>query len=281
MAHLQLNPTDVSKWLEFINYDILEMSTLTTAYYERRISIFERAIHYNPQNFRLKLELVKFKADSAEIIGIPLTTIETDFLSLIFFKESHKKPEKQLANQFESWFEFLNFLIKNNSALLSFRKIKKFYQKCFSFFLNNAELVKGEFLYNNILHLLDTYCKFLKEAGFIEKAVSIYQALIDFNFCECENKSSQYANVDFKSKIVLFELYWDIGLPKFGEKFSNGWINCLEGRDALLEKLDLEPSVYRFDDYLDIVEDKVLIQKNIRIEYRWLDLENLRSVLNW
>ena len=75
----------------------------------------------------------------------------------------------------------------------------------------------------------------------------------------------------------MLGLYWDIGLPKFGEKLSNGWLNCLECRDSIFEKLDEQGIQTRYDNLLDIVEDKILLQKSIRIEFRWLGMENLRS----
>lgn len=277
---VQRNPKDISKWLEFINY---QSNAKNIQHYERKVSIFEKAIQENQQSFRLRIELLKYKADLYEIVGISFEDIENEFLSMILFKESTASYEQTVANQFETWFEFLRFLINNNSSYLSFEKNKRIFFRCFDFFLNDSSFRLNEFFYENIIQVLDIYCSFLKCAGYFEKAIGIYQAVLDFNLCTCKNPNSQYRNIDFKSKKILFELYWDIGLPKFGEKFSNGWINCLENRDRLFEKMDHDPytNSQRFDDYLDIVEDQILRQKNICIEYRWLDLENLRSVLNW
>ena len=280
IKYLQDNPKDVSKWLEFIN---CQNSIKTNQQYERKSSIFEKAIKENQRNFRLRIELLKYKADLYEIVGIPLEDIENDFLSMILFKEDSASDEQALANQFETWFEFFKFLVKSNSPHLSFEKIRRIFLRCFDFFLNDSNIKKSLFFYENIIQVLDVYCSFLKSAGYIEKSIGVYQAVLDFNFCICKNANSQYMNADFKSKKILFELYWDIGLPKFGEKFSNGWINCLENRDNLFEKIDqdLYTNSQRFDDYLDIVEDQILFQKIIRIEYLWLDLENLRSFFNW
>ena len=266
--------------MEFINY---QSDAKNIQQYERKVSIFEKAIQENQESFRLRMELLKYKADLYEIVGVSFEDIENEFLSMILFKESTISYEQTVANQFESWFEFLRFIINNNSSYLSFEKNKKIFLRCFDFFLNDSSFRLSEFFYENIVQVLDIYCSFLKCAGYFEKSIGIYQAVLDFNLCTCKNSNSQYRNIDFKSKKILFELYWDIGLPKFGEKFSSGWINCLENRDGLFEKMDQDPytNSQRFDDYLDIAEDQILQQKNICIEYRWLDLENLRSVLNW
>jgi hypothetical protein len=58
-------------------------------------------------------------------------------------------------------------------------------------------------------------------------------------------------------------------------------LNCLENRDELFHKLENEPNSHRYDDYLDSVEEKILEMKHIRIEYRWLEIERLRSLYNW
>lgn len=278
MKYLQENPKNIDKWLEFIRS---EMADETVGSYERKFSIFEKAIKENPESFRLKIELLKFKIKSYEIVGIKLNDIEADFLSLIFYVEPFKSNKDQLANQFETWIEFIKFLMENNSSYLNFEKIRKVFQRCFVYLLEKEPREANDFFYANILHLLDIYCNFLKKSGYIEKSISLYQAILDFNFSVCENQKSKYANINKESKKTLFELYWDLGLPKFGENYSTGWLNCLETRDSIFEKLDEKGIQIRFDDFLDVIEDKILLQKSIRIEFRWLEMENLRSALNW
>ncbi len=287
MSHLQANPNDIQKWLEFIDTEISENSyqQLNNAFYERLVSIYDKAIQSNPENFRLKFELIKFKARLAETIDMPLETIEAEFLGLILLKKDSD------SEAFQVWTELLSFLITNSSTFLTFEKIRKYFQKCFKFFLDdnskNSKNSKKQFkkpiaFYAGLLQILDKYGRFLKVSGYTEKAVSIYQACLDLNLCQCGDQvSPEYANADFKSKKLLLELYWDLSLPKFGEKFSNGWLNCLSSRDSLFEKLDAEEQPTRYDDFLDGVEDMCLARKDVRIEFRWLILENLRAVLHW
>ncbi len=283
MSHLQSNPNDIPKWLEFIDTETSENTDqqLTSAFYERLVSIYDRAIQNNPHSFRLKLDLLKFKTKSAEIIDLPLASLETEFLALILLKKDSETEALQ------AWTELLNFLTTNSSTFLTFEKIRKYFQKCFKFFLDNNNNKKGQIkksiaFYEGLLKVLDKYCRFLKTAGYTEKAVSVYQACLDINLCQCGDQvSPQYAKADFKSKKLLLELYWDMSLPKFGERLSSGWLNCLSNRDSLFEKLDSEAVQTRFDDFLDGLEDKCLARKDVRIEFRWLNIENLRAVLNW
>lgn len=92
MKYLSENKNDVAKWLEFIDYqstrrniDNKEAQASPSALYERKKSIFERAIQENPNSFRLKVEMVKFKAQSVEHIDAynAFEAIERDFYMLL------------------------------------------------------------------------------------------------------------------------------------------------------------------------------------------------------
>ena len=285
MKQLHENKHDISKWLAFISYQSLNGDNSTN--YERQLSIFEKALSDNPANFRLRLELLKFKASSIETaFDDSMNTIgkiEAEFLALIF----HAEQQTNVDDLCEVWFEFIKFLIGNNSSHLNCDKIKQFYVKCFQFFLRNTKpfivnQLKRHQLIQNMIQLLESYAGFMCRCGYVERAVGIYQALLDFSFCtNSSNKLSKYNGLNVASRRTLFELYWDIGLPKFGEELSRGWIDCLEEREQLFEKLELNSGMNRHEDYLDTVEDSVLARKTIRIEYRWLELERMRSTYNW
>ena len=309
MKYLNENKTDVAKWLEFIEYQSkknsknFENSTdkqeaNDMSFYERTVSIYERAIKENPNSFLLKIELIKYKARSIEMSNSynAFEVVEKEFLNILlsesaFLNSSSSKINKThlirvVSNLFEIWFEYLKFLINSNSSDLMFNKVKKAFSKCFDFFLKNpnswlSQICNEQIFKNNFLQLVDAYTSFLSKSGHIEKAIGVYQALLDFNFCaNTKNDNSNYKNLNFKSRKALFELYWDIGLPKFGEKHSTGWLNCLDNREKVFEKLEDE-TTYRYDEFMDSFENKILNWSNIRIEYRWNEIERLRSIFYW
>jgi hypothetical protein len=298
VKYLDENKNDVARWLEFINYQSKLYSGLYL--FERKQSIFDRAMKENPSNFRLKIENVKLRANSIEMLNINFYNsadlIESEFLGLLA-SESFRLTEIKLnqyatfnlilANLLEIWTSLIDFFVNNNSSNIFVDRVKQSFVKCFNFFLNNPsnsiQSILSHFLRTNeyfsglVLDLVDKYCLFLSRCGYVEKSIGIYQALLDFNFY------SNHAKFETCSKMRLFELYWDIGLPKFGETFSqDGWLNCLENREAIFKSIELaEQSQGRNEDILDEVETNILDKKSVRIEYRWLEIENLRSVLNW
>jgi hypothetical protein len=320
IKYLDEHKNDIIKWLEFIDYQTnlfnqqkfhaetqqhnennmkeeLKNQSLTVIF-DKKIAIFDKAITENPRNFRLKMEKLKYKSSSFEIISSynALETIENEFIELLIDQSTNIRPKlmsqntqfELLANLFEIWFEYLKFLIHTNSSNITFNKIKRTFQKCFNYFLpkESNELVRlnsnSELFFNAILKLVDNYCSYLCKNGYVEKVIGIYQALMEFNLNSFSNNpNSNYANMDSQSKKSLFELYWDMGLPKFGEKYSIGWINCLENRENIFEKLENDSISNRYDDQLDLIETNILNCNDIRIEYRWYEIERLRSLINW
>lgn len=88
MKYLNENKSDEAKWLEFVDYQAIlakKQSLNPSALFEKKKAIFERAIQENSASFRLKIELVKLKANSIEFTGIynAFETIEREFYMLL------------------------------------------------------------------------------------------------------------------------------------------------------------------------------------------------------
>ncbi len=116
------------------------------------------------------------------------------------------------------------------------------------------------------------------------------QAVVDFNFCsQTQSAHSQYNNLDFKSRKALYELFMDMGLPKFGEKYSmggGGWLNSLENRQSQFDKLeslqqDDDTTSTRYEEKLDHIEDALLVKDGVRVEFKWSEIERLRACFFW
>ena len=75
----------------------------------------------------------------------------------------------------------------------------------------------------NLIRILNQLAAFLSQAGFIEKAIGLYQAMIEFHFF-CP---PAYAQQSFEQRISLFETFWEKDLPRFGQSGAPGWSNSL------------------------------------------------------
>ena len=195
MKYLHEQPTDVDKWLEFIeSQSKVGPGENLSVYYERTLAIYARALVENPASFRLKIELVKFKATSLELDSEYNASdrIEKDFFDLLFAEsaflsvkltKSLAAQTSLLANLFETWREYLKFLRGANLASLAFNKIKRAYVKCFEFFLRSdndvitKHALKPHFI-DNLLRLVEDYSAFLCANGYVERAFGVYQVIL-------------------------------------------------------------------------------------------------------
>ena len=66
-----------------------------------------------------------------------------------------------------------------------------------------------------VVDMFVQYCYFLKQVGQLEKAVASFQALIEYNLYSPE--------VLHEEKVVIFESFWDSGVPRVGEQGAKGW----------------------------------------------------------
>jgi hypothetical protein len=296
IKYLHENAHDIDKWLAFISSQQQHGGADS---YERVLSIYERGIQENPTSFRLKLEYIKYKSHCIELNTVEFDAgakIERDYVELMFveaaFLSKNKTNLVSYKNLFETWFEYLKFLQESNLSQHTFERTKRAYTKCFEFFLTQSHknIMKESFFADNYLNLLESYCTFLRLNGYYEKSLAVYQAVIDFNFCsQTQSVNSKYNNLDFKSRKALYELYMDMGLPKFGEKFSmgGGWLNSLENRQSQFDKLDdaveetSTSTSTRYEEKLDHIEDSLLVKDGLRVEFKWSEIERLRACFFW
>ena len=286
--YLHENPKDVSKWLEFIEYQDVSTSKqeANEGQYKRKLAIFEKAVEKNENNLKICLEFLKFRASNSETGLDTVQKIETEFQRLILQQLNRSnQSENGFFSLFYLWYEYLRFMTSLRN--LNSNRVKKIVQKFFQFFLADVYSVidkqsnsKTKCLFVTLIfHLIRFYCKFLIETGYDEKVIGIYQALIDFNFTNLEN-------LNINSIKNLLEVYYETNLPKFGEQYSRGWYSCLENRDDVFKNLEENADFVvssRYEHELDGLEQNIIYTdfNELRVEHKWLILENLRAKYNW
>ena len=302
--YLNENPKDVTKWLEFIEYqDVLAASNPQPLaandessvdkreednyLYKRKLAIFEKAVEKNGDNLKLNLEFIKFKVLNNQTGLETVQKTENEFQRLIVMELNRpKQDEFGFFSLFYTWYEYLRFML--NLTNVSVSRVKKIVQKFFRFFLADVDSVIGKqssskkkcLFVNSILYLIRFYCKFLTQTGYNEKLIGIYQALVDFNL------TNLTSSLDLGNIKNLLEVYYEANLPKFGEQYSSGWYSCLEKRDEIFKCLEETADMVvlnRFENELDNFEQKIVNTNfdELRVEFKWLDMENLRSQYNW
>uniref|UniRef100_A0A8B9WTE1 Nuclear exosome regulator NRDE2 n=1 Tax=Bos mutus grunniens TaxID=30521 RepID=A0A8B9WTE1_BOSMU len=175
---------------------------------EKKLAILERAIESNPSSVDLKLAKLKLCAEFWE----PATLLK-EWQKLIFLH----------PNNTALWQKYLLFC-QSQFSTFSVSKIQSLYGKCLSTLsavrdgsiASHPELPGTE---EAMFALFLQQCHFLRQAGHSEKAVSLFQAMVDFTFF----KPDSVKGLPTKGQVEFFEPFWDSGEPRAGEKGARGW----------------------------------------------------------
>lgn len=93
-------------------------------------------------------------------------------------------------------------------------------------------------MYQQLIYLLLRFTLFLRESGYSELAVSIWQALLEINFF------FPGVQLSLAEAIKKFEAFWESEVPRIGEHGALGWRHFVENEDtsdapdALVDEVD-------------------------------------------
>ncbi|XP_069714794.1 nuclear exosome regulator NRDE2 [Phaenicophaeus curvirostris] len=271
------NPRDVNAWMEFVSFQD-ELVRGPSPYaskgeqeirrkslkliLEKKLAILERAIESNPSNVDLKLARLKICTEFWE----PPSLIK-EWQKLIFLH----------PNNPELWKKYLLFC-QSQFTTFSVSKINSLYGKCLTTLaaVQDGSMVSHPLLPGTeeaMLAIFIQQCHFLRQAGHSEKAVSLFQALIDFTFF----KPDSVKDLPTRGQVEFFEPFWDSGEPRIGEKGARGWKAWMHQQ----EKggwVALKPDD---DDDEEIDEDQEIKDKTLPKWHIWLDIEYSREARHW
>ncbi|KAL0601745.1 Nuclear exosome regulator NRDE2 [Plecturocebus cupreus] len=218
------NPRDTQLWMAFVAFqdEVMKSPGLYAIeegeqekrkrslklILEKKLAILERAIESNQSSVDLKLAKLKLCTEFWE----PSILVK-EWQKLIFLH----------PNNTALWQKYLLFC-QSQFSTFSISKIHSLYGKC----LSTLSAVKdGSILSHPALPgteeamfaLFLQQCHFLRQAGHSEKAISLFQAMVDFTFF----KPDSLKDMPTKGQVEFFEPFWDSGEPRAGEKGARGW----------------------------------------------------------
>lgn len=284
-SYLNKNTHDVDRWIEFIEFQDELMfvrsdsrearkskSEPNDVYLaEKKLMVLEKALKANPANVRLmilKLELLKSTKEPAELAK------EWENLAFVH------------PNNFEITTNHLKFIATHisyfNVANLN-RFFGRYMEKIVQYQEGHLRSIRNESidvvnLERSMLELLLLYTTILRQCGFIERAISIWQALIEFNWNKPDFLTNRESLDDWKE---YFEIFWSSGEQRFGEKGAAGWRRVLEkckedGRESKANQSDEEEKLK----WLSGKENEI-VRTNQDQNKIWFEIELLREKHNW
>lgn len=276
---LRENPCDVQLWMKFVSFQdelmkgpsmyTIDKSELESRkislklILEKKLSILERAIDSNQKNVELKLARLKLCEEFWE----PATLLK-EWQKLVFLH----------PNDPQLWQKYLLFC-QSQFSTFSVSKVNNIYGKCLSTLSTvlDGSMVSHPALPGTeevIFAVFLQQCHFLRQAGHSEKAISLYQAMIDFTFF----KPHSVKDMSTKDQVEFFEPFWDSGEPRFGEKGAKGWSSWMRQKEKggwVVVQSQVEEDEEEVDNDSEI-KDKTLPRWRI-----WLDTECSRETRHW
>ncbi|KAF5900776.1 protein NRDE2 isoform X1, partial [Clarias magur] len=268
--NLRENPIDVNMWLEFIQFQDEVGSSLLgqgaeseRALWDRKLSVVDRALELNPGSVELKLHRLRLGR------GLWDTATQLKEWKKVVFIHPNSAP---------LWMSYILFTQSQFSSF-SVPMVMGVYRKCLSTLsaVQDGQLVSHPALPGTEQHLLDMFlrqCHFLHQAGHSEKAVCLFQALIEFTFFKPDNVKK----LTTKQQVDFFETFWDSGEPRVGEGGARGWSAWMkqQERGGWVQTPDTEEDDDEEEDDDGEIKDKS--QPRWRI---WLDVESWREANQW
>ncbi|XP_032143549.1 nuclear exosome regulator NRDE2 isoform X2 [Sapajus apella] len=272
------NPQDTQLWMAFVAFqdEVMKSPGLYAIdegeqekrkrslklVLEKKLAILERAIESNLSSVDLKLAKLKLCAEFWE----PSTLVK-EWQKLIFLH----------PNNTALWQKYLLFC-QSQFSTFSISKIHSLYGKC----LSTLSAVKdGSILSHPALPgteeamfaLFLQQCHLLRQAGHSEKAISLFQAMVDFTFF----KPDSLKDMPTKGQVEFFEPFWDSGEPRAGEKGARGWKAWMHQQERggwVVINPDEDDDEPEEDD--QEIKDKTLPRWQI-----WLAAERSRDQRHW
>ncbi|CAL8291641.1 unnamed protein product [Gadus morhua 'NCC'] len=274
---LREEPGDTQLWMEFIHYQDEQSETVfggggepdsaerRRASYrgvvEKKLSVAERAVALNPSCVALQLERLRLCRELWEPAALA-----KEWKKLVFLH----------PNSPSLWREYLLFT-QSHFSTFTVSRVNAAYGKCLSTLsaVQDGSMVSHLAIAGTEEEMLDLFiqqCHFLRQCGHSEKAVSLFQAMMDFTFF----KPDTVRGLPTRQQVEFFEPFWDSGEARIGEVGARGW------KAWMLQQERggwLQPSA---EDDEDEEEEEEELKDRDRPRWElWLNVESSREATHW
>uniref|UniRef100_A0A3Q3RCK2 NRDE-2, necessary for RNA interference, domain containing n=1 Tax=Monopterus albus TaxID=43700 RepID=A0A3Q3RCK2_MONAL len=259
---LREQPADTQLWMKFIQYQDELSSTVFAgeegqqdsnsaerhkssyrAVLEKKLSIAERAVATNPGCIALQLERLRICQELWEP-----SVLAKEWKKMVFLH----------PNSAPLWLEYLLFT-QTYFSNFTVSKVNSAYGKC----LSTLSAVRDG-------SMVSHPCHFLRQSGHSEKAISLFQAMIDFTFYKPDN----VRELSTKQQVEFFEPFWDSGEARVGELGARGWKAWMlqQERGGWLQPSEEEEEEEDEEEVKDRSQPRWTV---------WLDVESSREAADW
>lgn len=255
---MEQNPSEIENWLALIDHqDLLLQSSID----RRRPTNAEikSTAEIKTHMYEKALEKMTLLQDREKL----LLGLMAEGLKIWDVKAQSSRWEQISNNNIDSlllWTSYLNFE-QTNFTTFRYEDIKELYLNRIKLLTRatiKAKASSVEPLFQQLIYILLRLTLFIRESGYSELAIAIWQAVLEANFFSPTQPLAREKNLD------AFKDFWDSEVPRVGEDGAKGWLKFVEDESSS----DIPETTVD-------AESKVLNDKDIFNS--WSDAENARS----
>ncbi|KAJ3063192.1 hypothetical protein HDU98_000969, partial [Podochytrium sp. JEL0797] len=221
---LQNNPKNLATWIELIALQeslVSADSGLTAAKLgrlrklvdDKKMAIYEKALVHFPQSIEL---LVPYLELCGDVWG---------GLEPVRVLRMWDKVLKGVAASEELWDRYLTVRLTMWQGFGVGGWVEEV-ERCFGVF---QRMEDSESTQSILLHFFTRLCNVLYESGYTERAVALYQGMIEFS---CFTPPA-FEGVPWVQRVHLFEEFWESECLRVGEKGARGWREDVVGGEGI------------------------------------------------
>ena len=232
------SPSDLEAWLSLIDHQdnltrkrdgrrrITNAEISSTA--DIKIHMFEKALQHMQKLKDRERILLGLMAEGAKVWEL---------------NEQSDRWQRISEDNIESlvlWRAYLDFK-QTTFSTFRFEEVRDVYLQRLKLLLksvSSATPIKTNELYRQIIYVLVRLTMYVRESGFSELAIAVWQVLLEVNFFG----PKQLPHDEYKRR---FQEYWDSEVPRIGEVESRGWcafVGCADSStvpDARTDEADM------------------------------------------
>ena len=217
------------------------------------------------------------RPSNGKSINFYLKTFIVIILSKILVKkETYKKKMEACLSLFPLYYKdkenlfyskkYLNINVNNIACTKIMSKIARSYKNYFlklkqmhgqgnqhfyEFSNSNFEQINGTQIENEMVSLLIRLANLWSRAGYREKTIALFQALVELNLFSPQFPGSY----SLEDRLATFEPFWESGAPRFAEDDAVGWAMVARNRHSIGQN---ETSQCFSNPNNDEIEDKLI-----------------------
>ncbi|WWC58836.1 uncharacterized protein I303_101380 [Kwoniella dejecticola CBS 10117] len=237
-GYLRENSGDVERWIDYsqlhlrLSPDLSHQSdkdrtSKTRAEAEVALSVLSRALDASTDNFSsTRLHLAYLRVAEEFWPTEKVTNRWKNVLRELGERGNNDVEMMDLWLGYISWREGHGFAGQGGGV----DEVVEVYEECIGKLKANTsgDAVARE---ENLLYLFLRSALFLRQAGYTERAIAAFQALIEITFFKPDqwrsSRTSTSSHDHFDKTLDGFELFWDSEAPRVGEPGARGWRNAI------------------------------------------------------